>query len=188
MHVLLVGSRRNCRWGLPKGNLDDGEAFHVAAAREAFEEACVRGPASDEIVGSFLYSKNSSPHRYRVIVHALEAASVAGHDGLDGLRTCFYAPLMGLSHGACLFETTTWIRHCACLKRSRSRGHPARNAVARAFRKAVGEARPRKGRRRAPYAQAGTKEARERDWHWPSQEFQTVPLAVARRQNGSQQS
>jgi 8-oxo-dGTP pyrophosphatase MutT (NUDIX family) len=110
-HVLLVGSRRNGRWGLPKGHLDDGEASHVAAAREAFEEAGVRGPASDVIFGSFLYSKDSSPNRYRVIVHLLkveaieenypeqgvrprqwftlsEAASVVGHDGLrDLLRT-----------------------------------------------------------------------------------------------------
>lgn len=110
-HVLLVGSRRNGRWGLPKGHLDDGEASHVAAAREAFEEAGVRGAASDAIVGSFLYSKDSSPNRYRVIVHLLEveaiediypsqgvrprqwftlseAASVVGHDGLrDLLRT-----------------------------------------------------------------------------------------------------
>jgi 8-oxo-dGTP pyrophosphatase MutT (NUDIX family) len=110
-HILLVGSRRNGRWGLPKGHLDDGEASHVAAAREAFEEAGVRGPASDDIVGSFLYSKDSSANRYRVIVHALavvsiediypeqgvrsrqwftlsEAVSVVGHDGLrDLLRT-----------------------------------------------------------------------------------------------------
>lgn len=107
-HVLLVGSRRNGRWGLPKGHLDDGEASHTAAAREAFEEAGVRGNASDEIVGSFLYSKDSSPNRYRVIVHLLEvksledvypeqglrsrhwftlpeASEVAGHDGLRNL-------------------------------------------------------------------------------------------------------
>lgn len=106
--VLLVGSRRNGRWGLPKGHIDAGESSHAAAAREAFEEAGVRGSVSDAIHGSFLYSKDGSPHRYRVIVRALnisdllrvyperdlrkrqwfaisEAASAAGHPGLREL-------------------------------------------------------------------------------------------------------
>jgi 8-oxo-dGTP pyrophosphatase MutT (NUDIX family) len=110
--VLLVGSRRNGRWGLPKGHIDKGEASHVAAAREAYEEAGVLGEVSEYIVGSFVYSKDSSSSRYRVIVHMLavmtveeiypetglrarewftleDAASVVGHDGLRELLRTF---------------------------------------------------------------------------------------------------
>jgi 8-oxo-dGTP pyrophosphatase MutT (NUDIX family) len=59
--VLLVGSHRNGRWGLPKGHIDPGEPSHEAAAREAYEEAGIRGDISDAIAGSFVYSKDSSP-------------------------------------------------------------------------------------------------------------------------------
>lgn len=106
--ILLVGSRRNGRWGLPKGHIDFGELSHAAAAREAYEEAGVRGEISDAIVGSFIYSKDSSSNQYRVIVHCLmvssmeetypelglrtrqwfalpEAATVAGHEALRSL-------------------------------------------------------------------------------------------------------
>ncbi|GGG17880.1 DNA mismatch repair protein MutT [Rhizobium wenxiniae] len=84
--MLLVGSRRNGRWGLPKGHMDPGETSHAAAAREAFEEAGIRGTISEAIVGSFLYSKDSSPSRYRVIVHELSVTSVEDSYPETGLR------------------------------------------------------------------------------------------------------
>ncbi|MBP1881891.1 ADP-ribose pyrophosphatase YjhB (NUDIX family) [Ensifer mexicanus] len=37
--VLLVGSRRNGRWGLPKDHIEDDEDSKSAAERGAFEEA-----------------------------------------------------------------------------------------------------------------------------------------------------
>lgn len=84
--VLLVGSRRNGRWGLPKGHIELGETSHEAAAREAYEEAGVRGEISDTIVGSFVYSKESSPNRYRVIVHRLAVSSIDDAYPEQGLR------------------------------------------------------------------------------------------------------
>ncbi|MBA9036174.1 NUDIX hydrolase [Rhizobium leguminosarum] len=84
--VLLVGSRRNGRWGLPKGHIDPGESSHEAAAREAYEEAGIRGEVSDAIVGSFVYSKDSSPNRYRVIVHRLAVSSIDETYPEQGLR------------------------------------------------------------------------------------------------------
>ena len=38
LRILLVGSRRNGRWGVPKGHLDPEETTGAAALREAFEE------------------------------------------------------------------------------------------------------------------------------------------------------
>ncbi len=91
--VLLVGSQRDGRWGLPKGHVDEGEATHRAAAREAFEEAGARGEISDAIVGSFVYSKDSSPSQYRVIVHVLNVTAVEDVYPEKGLRPRKWFPL-----------------------------------------------------------------------------------------------
>lgn len=72
LSILLVGSRRNGRWGLPKGHIDPGETSTAAAGREAFEEAGVKGHVHPEVFGSFSYRKDSTPHRYHVAVHLLE--------------------------------------------------------------------------------------------------------------------
>ncbi|MHC2296290.1 NUDIX hydrolase [Rhizobium mongolense] len=77
IRVLLVGSRRSGRWGLPKGHIEPGENSRSAAQREAFEEAGVTGVVSDEVFGTFTYFKDGSRNRYRVKVHLLEALSVA---------------------------------------------------------------------------------------------------------------
>ena len=63
-----------------------GETSHEAAAREAFEEAGIRGEISDAIVGSFAYSKESSPNRDRVIVHRLAVSSIDDAYPEQGLR------------------------------------------------------------------------------------------------------
>ncbi|WP_432297337.1 NUDIX hydrolase [Rhizobium panacihumi] len=85
--VMLVGSRRNGRWGLPKGHIEPGETSHEAAMREAFEEAGVRGEISEKIVGSFLYSKDNSPNQYRVIIHRLDVTSIVETYPEKGLRS-----------------------------------------------------------------------------------------------------
>jgi 8-oxo-dGTP pyrophosphatase MutT (NUDIX family) len=75
--ILLVGSRRNGRWGVPKGHLDPGETSHLAAGRESFEEAGVVGAVERDLFGTFSYTKDSSPHRYQVAVHLLEVSTLA---------------------------------------------------------------------------------------------------------------
>lgn len=77
LQILLVGSRRNGRWGVPKGHLDQGETSEVAAGRESFEEAGVVGEVDAEVFGSFNYTKDSSPHRYHVSVHLLRVTDLA---------------------------------------------------------------------------------------------------------------
>ncbi|MEX2745609.1 NUDIX hydrolase [Rhizobium mongolense] len=56
--VLLVSSRRNGRWGLPKGHIEPNENSKTTAEREAFEEAGVLGSADAEPFGSFHYFKD----------------------------------------------------------------------------------------------------------------------------------
>ena len=55
--ILLVTSRDTGRWVLPKGNLMFGIAPHRAAAREAEEEAGVRGTIARKPLGRFPYRK-----------------------------------------------------------------------------------------------------------------------------------
>ena len=55
--VLLISSRRQKRWIVPKGWPTRGLSFPEAAAREAEEEAGVTGPVHPEPIGSYLYRK-----------------------------------------------------------------------------------------------------------------------------------
>ena len=55
--ILLVTSRDTGRWVLPKGWIEKGLKPHEAAAREAEEEAGVRGRIDDQAIGTFSYAK-----------------------------------------------------------------------------------------------------------------------------------
>ena len=55
--VLLVTSRESRRWVVPKGNPSSSLAPHAAAAREAEEEAGVRGAVCPIPLGSYRYRK-----------------------------------------------------------------------------------------------------------------------------------
>lgn len=77
LRVLLVGSKRNGRWGVPKGHIEPGETSSVAAEREAFEEAGLRGEVAVSPLGAFTYFKDSSVRRYRVLVHVMTVQSRA---------------------------------------------------------------------------------------------------------------
>ena len=73
--ILLVTSRDTGRWVLPKGNLMFGIAPHRAAAREAEEEAGVRGRIATKPLGRFPYRKWRSAKRFKlakVVVFALK--------------------------------------------------------------------------------------------------------------------
>ncbi len=55
--VLLVTSRGTGRWVIPKGNVNKREPAHMAAAREALEEAGVAGAVCPTPLGSYFYRK-----------------------------------------------------------------------------------------------------------------------------------
>ncbi len=58
--ILLVTSRGTGRWVVPKGNVGKREAPHMAAAREALEEAGVAGAICPSALGSYFYRKTLS--------------------------------------------------------------------------------------------------------------------------------
>ncbi|WP_066104685.1 NUDIX hydrolase [Salipiger sp. CCB-MM3] len=75
LKVLLITSRGRGRWTLPKGWPMPGHSPAGAAAREAWEEAGIRGRAHEVCVGSYTYRKRNSPHPHLALVYPLEAAS-----------------------------------------------------------------------------------------------------------------
>jgi 8-oxo-dGTP pyrophosphatase MutT (NUDIX family) len=59
LEVLLVSSSSN-RWIIPKGDIDDGMAPHLAAEKEAFEEGGVRGKIGQRRLGRFRSRKEQA--------------------------------------------------------------------------------------------------------------------------------
>ncbi|HEX8649583.1 MAG TPA: NUDIX hydrolase [Pyrinomonadaceae bacterium] len=55
--ILLITSRRGKRWIIPKGVIDPGTSAGESAAKEAYEEAGIRGRLSDAPVGEYRYEK-----------------------------------------------------------------------------------------------------------------------------------
>ncbi|WP_029009868.1 NUDIX hydrolase [Azospirillum halopraeferens] len=61
--ILLVTSRDTGRWIIPKGWAEKGVPPHEMAAREAFEEAGVRGRVAGTPLGSYRYDKRLSARK-----------------------------------------------------------------------------------------------------------------------------
>ncbi|MFD1197178.1 NUDIX hydrolase [Brucella gallinifaecis] len=75
LQILVITSRGTGRWIIPKGWPQIGRTLAQTAAREAYEEAGVRGEVSPHPIGSFDYSKNDLPreciNHFTVAVYAL---------------------------------------------------------------------------------------------------------------------
>jgi 8-oxo-dGTP pyrophosphatase MutT (NUDIX family) len=57
--VLLITGRKSKRWGIPKGNAEPSLSLSENAAKEAFEEAGVKGQIGGIAVGTFHTSKRA---------------------------------------------------------------------------------------------------------------------------------
>ena len=67
--ILLVTSRKSGHWIAPKGNLMRDLTPVATAAREAWEEAGVRGRVLDKEVGSYLGCRSGSRREEDVWIH-----------------------------------------------------------------------------------------------------------------------
>jgi 8-oxo-dGTP pyrophosphatase MutT (NUDIX family) len=73
--VLLVTTRETRRWVVPKGWPWAERPDHEAAAREAWEEAGIKGHIRDEPLGTFRYDKRRSQGEIvpvRVVAYLME--------------------------------------------------------------------------------------------------------------------
>ena len=57
LQVLLITSRETQRWVIPRGNISGGRSARVAAEREAYEEAGVKGAVESAPLGFYTYQK-----------------------------------------------------------------------------------------------------------------------------------
>jgi 8-oxo-dGTP pyrophosphatase MutT (NUDIX family) len=77
--VLLITSRSSGRWMIPKGQPENGKSLADIAAKEAFEEAGVRGVVDEQPIGRFEHVKSHwiiGPVRLAVLVHKFEVQQV----------------------------------------------------------------------------------------------------------------
>lgn len=80
LEVMLVTSRDTGRWVLPKGWADKGESLFEAAAREAREEAGIKGVVSRRDAGRYFYAKVQrvgAAVPCEVIVYPLEVSKLS---------------------------------------------------------------------------------------------------------------
>ena len=80
LDVLLITSRDTGRWVIPKGWPMSGRAPHAVAAREAYEEAGVRGTAGKDAIGHYMYKKgiaNGLKIDCKVQVYPLEVSELS---------------------------------------------------------------------------------------------------------------
>ncbi|VTZ48902.1 NUDIX hydrolase [Methylocella tundrae] len=57
LEILLITTKRSKRWIIPKGDPIKGLKPPKSAAREAFEEAGIRGSIAEKSIGSFRFQK-----------------------------------------------------------------------------------------------------------------------------------
>ncbi|MDE1991358.1 MAG: NUDIX hydrolase [Rhizobiaceae bacterium] len=90
LEVLLMTSRDTGRWVIPKGWPMPGKLSHEVAAREAFEEAGVRGTVETKPLGVFSYPKvlkDGMKVPCRVQVYPLVVTELAKNFKEKGERT-----------------------------------------------------------------------------------------------------
>ncbi|MGQ9369371.1 NUDIX hydrolase [Azospirillum sp. ST 5-10] len=63
LRVMLITSRETRRWIIPKGWAEKGVEPHEMAAREAYEEAGLRGSVAAEPIGAYHYMKRLTAKR-----------------------------------------------------------------------------------------------------------------------------
>lgn len=95
--VLLITSRGTGRWVIPKGGPMKGKTPRQAAAREAFEEAGIKGKPSKLPIGRYSYLKRLDDGQSvpcLVEVFGLEVGSIAGEFKEHGQRQNTWVPLV----------------------------------------------------------------------------------------------
>lgn len=57
--ILVTAKNSNKNWIVPKGHIEKGMSPQLSAAKEAFEEAGIKGEVDSKVIGTLCYSKKS---------------------------------------------------------------------------------------------------------------------------------
>ena len=95
LELLLVTSSDTGRWVPPKGNLEKGLTPRQSAAREAHEEAGLRGKVARKSIGRYRYRKSEIKGGYlcRVEVFPMEVSGLDPEWPEMGLRSRCWFPV-----------------------------------------------------------------------------------------------
>jgi 8-oxo-dGTP pyrophosphatase MutT (NUDIX family) len=63
LRVMLITTRRKCRWSIPKGSLIRNTTPHRTAALEAYEEAGLVGAVAKRALGNFKHRKRKDERK-----------------------------------------------------------------------------------------------------------------------------
>lgn len=74
LEILLITSRRTRSWIIPKGDLESNMSPAESAAKEAWEEAGVKGRVITKKLGVYRYEKYD--RHYEVTVYAMEVRKI----------------------------------------------------------------------------------------------------------------
>ncbi len=70
LEILIVTTRSNKAWTIPKGHIATGVSASESALKEAWEEAGIQGKIIRQSIGSYVYEKRRK--KYNVTVFMLE--------------------------------------------------------------------------------------------------------------------
>lgn len=82
--VVLITARGSKRWIIPKGNVDWDLSARESAAKEALEEAGIKGEVSKKEIGSYTYEKQGG--RYKVKLFHMEVTKLKNKWDEDHFR------------------------------------------------------------------------------------------------------
>ena len=71
-HFLLITSRTDGRWIIPKGRIDPDKTSAESAVEEAYEEAGVWGTIRPQCLGTYTYRRGSELHEVEVYEFEVE--------------------------------------------------------------------------------------------------------------------
>ncbi|MBD2663271.1 NUDIX hydrolase [Richelia sinica] len=72
IEVLLITTRKQQSWVIPKGGLCKGMSPHDSAAKEAWEEAGVVGQVNTEKLGAYKYRKRGNTYQVNLFLLPVE--------------------------------------------------------------------------------------------------------------------
>lgn len=81
---MVITTRNQKTWTIPKGNIAKGLSASESAAKEAFEEAGIQGTIIKPNVGYYTYKKRS--RQFRVKVFLMEVSQILSEWPEEGFR------------------------------------------------------------------------------------------------------